>query len=362
MNLNHAILHVFDFVSCENTFSAEEIDLADKVAKSYVSRLAGKALADLDAKRGEFSPDSRFAQDLRAYVAREMDFVALSRGIGEYLARELGHMEKPVSADLLVMDFQDAPVKVVNEMTDEEVAARFEGREDRYLGIILLESKQAYVHELDFGEAGERNGIDRHRAILPNPSQKIPTFAVVDLKTFAVSFADKQRTIDGAPKLVIPDGLLQCSIEASSKETFAAVAEVVEAVAEEYGANTAVALSRAKAYVAGPADTAGPDGEPLPWEEDVDLSELADDVFEGNEVLRERFQEVAQAYELPERVTLEREAVRRVASKHKIRTDTGIEITFPAEYSRNPEYLSFTSEADGTYSIQLKNIGHIENR
>ena len=33
-----------------------------------------------------------------------------------------------------------------------------------------------------------------------------------------------------------------------------------------------------------------------------------------------------------------------------------------AEYSRNPEYLTFTSEADGTYSIQLKNIGHIENR
>ena len=360
MNINHAILHVFDFVSCENTFSAEEIDLSDKVAKNYVARLAGKALNDLDAKRGEFATDSRFAEDLRSYVAREVDFVTLSRGIGEYLARELGHMEKPVSTDLLVVDFQDAPVKVVNEMTDEDVAARFEGREDRYLGIILLESKQAYVHDLGFGEAGERCGVERHRAILPNPSQKIPTFAVVDLKTFAVTFADKQRTIDGAPKLVIPDGLLQCSIEASSKETFAAVAEVVEAVAEEYGANTAVALSRAKAYVAGSAEGEG--GEPLPWEEDFDLSDLADDVFEGNQVLRERFEEVAQAYELPERVTLEREAVRRVASKHKIRTDTGIEITFPAEYSRNPEYLSFTSEADGTYSIQLKNIGHIENR
>lgn len=359
MNINHAILHVFDFVSCENTFSAEEIDLADKTAKNYVARLAGKALNDLDAKRGEFAPESRFAGDLRAYVAHELDFIALSRGIGEYIARELGHMEKPVSTDVLVVDFQDAPVKVVNEMTDEEVAARFEGREDRYLAIILLESKQAYVHELDFGEAGERNGIDRHRAILPNPSQKIPTFAVVDLQSFAVTFADKQRTIDGAPKLLIPDGLLQCSIEASSKETFAAVAEVVEAVAEEYGANTAVALSRAKAYVAGGA---GEDGEPLPWEDDVDLDELAANVFEDAPALRERFKEVAQAYELPEHVTLEREAVRRVASKHKIRTDTGIEITFPAEYSRNPEYLSFTSEADGTYSIQLKNIGHIENR
>ena len=52
MNINHAILHVLDFVSCENTFSAEEIDLSDKTAKNYVSRLAGKALNDLDAKLG----------------------------------------------------------------------------------------------------------------------------------------------------------------------------------------------------------------------------------------------------------------------------------------------------------------------
>ena len=52
MNINHAILHVFDFVSCENTFSAEEMDPSDKTAKSYVSRLASKTLNDIDAKRG----------------------------------------------------------------------------------------------------------------------------------------------------------------------------------------------------------------------------------------------------------------------------------------------------------------------
>jgi len=90
--------------------------------------------------------------------------------------------------------------------------------------------------------------------------------------------------------------------------------------------------------------------------------EMAEVAFESDPVLRERFEEAAQAVELPERVPLEREAVRRVAKVQKIRTDTGIEVTFPAEYSRNPEYLTFTSEADGTLSIQLKNIGSIENR
>ena len=34
--INHAILHVFDFVSCVNVFSQEELDLSDKNVKSYV--------------------------------------------------------------------------------------------------------------------------------------------------------------------------------------------------------------------------------------------------------------------------------------------------------------------------------------
>ena len=73
-------------------------------------------------------------------------------------------------------------------------------------------------------------------------------------------------------------------------------------------------------------------------------------------------EEAAEARELPTSVPLEREAVRRVAANHKIRTDTGIEITFPAEYSKNPEYLTFTYDADGKIAIAIKNITHIENR
>lgn len=34
--INHAILHVFDFVSCVNVLSQEELDLSDKNVKSYV--------------------------------------------------------------------------------------------------------------------------------------------------------------------------------------------------------------------------------------------------------------------------------------------------------------------------------------
>lgn len=46
--INHAILHVFDFVSCVNVFSQEELDLSDKNVKSYVQRVAKHALGNID--------------------------------------------------------------------------------------------------------------------------------------------------------------------------------------------------------------------------------------------------------------------------------------------------------------------------
>ena len=65
---------------------------------------------------------------------------------------------------------------------------------------------------------------------------------------------------------------------------------------------------------------------------------------------------------LPERVVVEKNVAKRVAKSHKIRTDTGIDITFPAEYGENPDFIEFVSGPNGLINIELKNIGHIENR
>ena len=56
--INHAVLHVFDFVSCVNVFSEDELDLTNKNVKSYVMRIARHALGGMDNRRGEFFPDS----------------------------------------------------------------------------------------------------------------------------------------------------------------------------------------------------------------------------------------------------------------------------------------------------------------
>jgi len=351
MKLNHAILHIFDFNACINTLADEEMDLTNKNTKNYVTRHARRALENLDNRRGEFAEDSRFAKTLRGYFRGETDFVELSRQIADYIAEQLGRQEKSDSCDLLVVDFENDISSSVDELTEQEADDSYQGRGNRYFAILILDARPAYAHETGHGEHGRCNDVVRQRAILPNPSQKVQSYAVVDLRTLDVLFCDKKRTIAGEEMLLIPDGLLQCSSEPSVKENFSAVIETVEAVAEEYGANPTVAASRAKAYVAQNAEAS----------DDVYLEEIARDVFETDE-MQERFEKAATAREIPGRVQIDRQAAQRVARSHKIRTDTGIEITFPAEYSRSPEYITFTNESDGTYSISVRNIGHIENR
>ncbi len=352
MKINRAILHVFDFVSCVNVFAQAELDMSNKNTKRYVTSHARRVLNNIDSKRGSFAENSRFAPELRDYFANRRDFVDLSIQIAEYFAGELGHMESTPSTDLLVIDFEDDPNSHVREMSEEEAEAAYEARGKRYFALLLLESKQAYMHEIGQTEQGvQANEIARHHAILPNPSQKVPSFAVIDAATLKVLFCDKVRTIAGEERWLIPDGLLQCSMEASSKEVFDTVTRLVQEVAEEYGANSALAVAKAKAYVSSNADNS----------DDVLAQELGHEVFE-DDALQKRFEEAVAEEELPQRVVVEKAVAKRVAKSHKIRTDTGIDITFPVEYGQNPDFMEFVSTPNGLISIQLKNIGSIENR
>ncbi len=371
--INHAILHIFDFTSCVNSFSEEELDLTDRQVKSFVTKHARKALSSTDNMHGRFSDDSAFAAELSSYFAGRRDFVDLSTQIAEYFASQLGRQEKPESCDLLVVDFEeDAPKRPAPTASDEcpfdesgtedqhdeepedepaPVEAAIEAPR-RYFAILLMESRQAFMHVVDRGQAGGTvNDIERHFAILPSPTQKISSYAVVDLRSMAVLFCDKTRTVAGEDLMLIPDGLLQCSKEASSKETLNAVTRIVEEVAQEYGANTTVAMAKAKDYVAEKAEAG----------EDFSCEELACEVFE-DVPLRERLTQAAADEQLPERVAVESRVAQRTARNHKIRTDTGIEITFPSEYSHNADFIEFVSEPNGLISIELKNIGSIENR
>lgn len=335
MKINHAILHVLDFESAVNVFSQCELDLEDnRACRQFVTTHLRRARQSGDNKRATFAEDSAFAGELKNYFFGECEFIDLSQQVAEFISNELARADKAQSTDVLVADFDD----------DDDV---------RWFAVMLLTSKQAFMHEVGTQDGNRVANITRHYAILPNPSQKVQSYCVVRASTMEIGYVDKARKIAGEDRMLIPEGLLQCETGVSGKEAIDTVTRVVEEVAEEHGANTAVALAKVKAAV---AEKVEDDEELPPWD-------IVDEVFEDEPVIKDSVRAALTEEKMPERVPVERKQVERAAVRnHKIRTDTGIEISFPAEMGSNSDYIEFVNEPNGLISIELKKISSIENR
>lgn len=350
LKVSQAILHVFDFETGSKYYSEAPLDLENRPTKSYVQRRLRKIVGNAESNHGEFAEDSGFADELEHYLMGGAEFQGFSVQIAEWFWEELRRAEELEQVDLLVADFIDTDaVPVDANSTDAEVDAAFDGPEGkRFFAVVLLPRKQSFVHEI----GGGANEILRMDTALPNPTAKIDTYVLVDCDSFAIDFHDKERSIGGETIQILPDKFLQCTAAASTQQVFTEVSEIVQDVAEEYGLTPAVEVGRAKAAVAQQADR----------EEVVAPAEIGRVVFEDRPDVQQVFEERVREAKLPEEAPVRRGVANRLAKNHKIKTDTGIEITFPSDLADKPGYLDFATGADGTISITIGNVAHIENK
>lgn len=122
-------------------------------------------------------------------------------------------------------------------------------------------------------------------------------------------------------------------------------------IAEQYGRSAAVAMADAKDYVS----------HSVQQEERLTPAEVGAHVFPEEPELAERFEDAVSAERLPEEVTMRPSVANRLAKSHRIRTDTGIDITFPSAYAADQHFIEFDREADGGIVIRI-HAASIENR
>ena len=347
LRISKAILHVFDFDSGSTFFSEGELDLSNRATRSYVQRHLRKICDNAESKHGEFSADSSFADELGNYLKGQADFVGFSTQIAQWFWEELRRTEDLEQCDLLVADFTNTDG--VGESGDaDDTDAAFEGAGKRLFAVVLLPRRQAFVHEVD----STSNEILRQDTTLPNPTQKVDSYVIIDADTMGIDFHDKDRGVAGESRQIIPELFLQCTEQASSHEVIDQVTVIVKDIAEEYGLTPAVEVSRAKAALARHADL----------EETVAPAEVGREVFEDRPELARHYEERVAERQLPEEVPVRRGVANRLTKTHRIRTDTGIEIAFPSDLADKPGYIDFSTEPDGRISITISNVVSIENR
>ncbi len=332
MIIKKAILHIMDFNSDICVFSQKELDLADYGTAEFIEKHLLRIMDDGGKKEGEFQEFSIFRQTLQRYTGGGIDFTEFSTAAGNLVYDQISQADEPESMDVLVCQFTD------------------ESRE--YAGLLLLPNKMAYTHQVENGQDGAVNRIIRYFTLLPGTSQKISCYALIDLETFRIFLSDRKRSICGEEIQVLPDKVLQCVYGQSDRDTVKTIRKLAGQVAEEYGANPAIAAARAKNCIIESAEQNVP----------FTPSDICEEVFRDNDQMKNTFKQKAMEADMPGKITVENPKVVKSIRSHKIKTDTGIEIKIPTEYLENSRYVEFINNPDGTLSIALKNIGKIVNR
>lgn len=338
LTVEKAVLQIMDGTSDLCVLSQKEMDLNDPETRGFLEKHMGRILADPAGHEGQFWNDSGFAATMQRYNIGEIPFTEFAGVVGSACYESFRQLDKAEGADLVLAQFNQ------------------DGRS--LIALMLLGHKSAYTHQALTEDGALSNQLLRHQAILPGPGQKLDSWAVADPFSFEVRFAEKRRRCNNQDFELLRQAVLQCDAAPSTRETVKAVQQIAVELAAEQGADpvqTVQAATRVKASLAQQGQT----------EEKFAPLEAAREVFselEDPEPVLKEFEERVRQAGLPAEVKVEPTYAAKTARTHKIKTDTGIELTVPAEYFENPEYIQFLNNPDGTLSIQLNHIGSIENK
>lgn len=328
VGLKKAILHILDMSSNIQVFSDEQLDVENAEINTFITKHIEKIYESASLRPAVFKEASGFRAKINQYKAGETDFTELSQFAAERLYEAIASSEDPKSCDLIVTEF------VVNE--------------ENIIGILKCDNKTGVTHTVVQNDGRILNNIINHYAILPPVSQKIADCAFISVESEALRYAGKNYKIDGESTDIIADLLLECEYEISPRESANTVTRIAKKVALENGADTIETQARIKEYVTESIEENA--------YEYVDTDKVAEKVFEGLPSMREEFIQKIEKAGVPKQVEVNKYLTKKMTSNVKLSTDTGVELSFPPEYYKNPDYIEIITNEDGTLSIKINNI------
>ncbi len=329
LELQSAILHVLDGKHHNISLSEQTLNLEEPMLEKYVKRYVNRCKNDMRIKPGQFLEASSFEAELRKYFHQDTSLPEFSSAVCRPLIEYFEHDEAR-SFEVLFADYRYSDIP--------------------YIAVVLLEEQETLTAMTDAQNGRILNTIRFGYSALPSVSRPVSCFALVNQITGDIFFVDEGKWKDGYHLLT--ERFLEAEAGISRKEAVENVKEIACEIAEEFHENPTILLSQVKNYI---SDTAK-EGMPLRPQT------LAEEVFEAKPEMKEVFLRKAEEKILPQEVELPRTAVSASMKKQKIKTDTGIEISFPAEYFRNNEYIEFVNHTDGTITIEIKQINKITNK
>ena len=333
IRIRNVIVHIMDPTIGMPVLSDTELEYGSEIAEFLKEHIVKISSGD-DAKECRFyKEESEIYRMLNSYS--DEDFVAVSKEIAGLLYDIMsGNIDIP-PADLMVVRFREG--------------------EEEYLALLKMNYKAFYTHRTMAAGDGEGNSneIIRHKSILPSESQRLTEAAVIRLNDLALQVIERKYEVNGEKTNYFSFLFLKCSAHMSHKSKLAIVSRAVESVQKEGFDETErfEKQMRAKSIIQEEIEVKG----------GFVVEELAEKIFEQEPELKVAFQDKMEKYDMVKEEIQPRSdnTVRKYQSQH-LYTDTGIEIKIPMEQYKNPQSVEFITNPDGTISVLIKNIEHLE--
>ena len=333
IRIKHIIVHILDSTIGMPVLSDAELEYGSEVAE-FVREHIGRICMGDDARECRFyERESEIYRLLSDY--QDEDFIPASQEIASLLYEIMNANIDIPSADLMVVRFKEG--------------------EEEYLALLKMNYKSLYTHRtmpLEEG-GGNSNELIRHKSILPSESQRLSEAAVIRLSDLSLQVVEKKYEVNGEKTDYFSFLFLKCSAHLSHKSKLSIVGRAVESVQKDGFAEVErfERQMRAKSIIQEEIEENG----------GFEVEEIAEKIFDDQPELKTAFQDKMEKYNMVrERIEPQSEnTVRKYQSQHLF-TDTGIEIKIPMEQYKNPRCVEFITNPDGTVSVLIKNIEHLE--
>ncbi len=333
VKVENVILHILDTNLGTPVLSHKEIG-PDQEGFDFIENLVHKMLADDNGKNAVFSLENNRIKELcQSLLRKEIDFVNVSRELAGIFYDTIAHYPEIPPADL-------ACFRVLIDNTP-------------YLGCFKLNYRTNYIHHVQNDSGINVNLLVKQKTVLPGENQRVEEGFLVNFNDLGLRLVEKEFEIDGEKQFYLSKKILGCGDQLSTAEKAKIINKVAEKIGKKYQNEKYDVVARLRKVVA----------EEMEEGKNVNVGKVAREIFKDDpSAQREYIEEVQQAGIEEAEVQLSEKITERKFRNHKIKTDTGIEINFPATYYTNKEMIEFINNPNGTVSILIKNVAKISSK
>jgi hypothetical protein len=331
IKIKKIIVHILD-LSMEMPLLSDEEHPLDHEIVEFIEGHIHKMLSDNGLRSASFKDDNRLQELFEGILKEQNNYISYTSEVATMLYDVIIHYPDIPSADLVctLFDVDGVP----------------------HFGMLKFNYKTSYIHYVNMNEDKKINSIIKQKTALPGDTQRVDECILVNLVDYSMKVNEKKYDINGEEKYYLSSMFLDSITEMSKKEKAKVFKKAVENFGKKHLKDDMEAAGNFAAAVT----------ECIERNEVIDIAMVAENTFKKSPEMKQEFFEHIEKTGIEEKeIEIDKETANKVFKKHKIKTDSGIEITLPYDFFKDRDKMEFINNPDGTISIMIKNVNKIMN-